>query len=303
MNFENIIEWSKRNLTLLLVIALALIGVYFVTGIESDLDKRLTSNYLAIENINADTTLSKREKIALSEVYYSDNTEIRKEQNQASTFDLLTRWLMALGCLVIGCILTKFTFTKIKFESDTILGRIVIGLAILTGLIFMPGKAFGYHNYSKVAVGSVIFHEGYEAKQYDDVVSVKTWGFGSTRNYKQGFTVDDAKAQMLKDLSLFSKYIYKTVRRPLNQNQIDALHDFTYNLGENIGYNFREALNYGTPGEIKHWMLAYNKAGGKVWQGLVNRRNNNWKLWQGDEDFIHLAMNNYYKYFRKENEL
>ena len=54
-----------------------------------------------------------------------------------------------------------------------------------------------------------------------------------------------------------------------NQNEIDALVSFAYNIG-----SIKQLTNNGTRSkkEISTAMLKYNKAGGKVYRGLTRRR-------------------------------
>ena len=56
---------------------------------------------------------------------------------------------------------------------------------------------------------------------------------------------------------------------PLSQNQFDALVSFSYNCGAG---NLKKLVTGRTLPEIADAMLLYNKAGGKVYDGLTRRR-------------------------------
>jgi len=62
----------------------------------------------------------------------------------------------------------------------------------------------------------------------------------------------------------------------LNQNQYDALCSFAFNLGAGIfrnNQNLLDAINSGDWQEAGRIMKLFNKAGGRFYQGLQNRRN------------------------------
>lgn len=64
------------------------------------------------------------------------------------------------------------------------------------------------------------------------------------------------------------------VEVPLNQNQFDALASFTYNLGEtNLSSStLLKKLNAKDYTGASNEFLKWNRAGGKVLNGLVRRR-------------------------------
>ena len=118
--------------------------------------------------------------------------------------------------------------------------------------------------------------EGLRLNAYKCPADVWTIGYGHTRGVKEGDTCTDAEAeQMLRDdLRDAENAVNMAVKVRLNQNQFDALADFTFNLG---GGNLRSStllkkLNagdyIGAANEFKRW----DKAGGKVLNGLVARR-------------------------------
>lgn len=119
-------------------------------------------------------------------------------------------------------------------------------------------------------------YEGLSLKAYQDVVGVWTNGYGNTHGVVPGstITIDQAIADLKSNLVSAENAVNKLVTAPLSQNQFDALVDFVFNLGTG---NFSSstllrklnAKDYtGASLEFPKW----NKAGGKVVQGLTNRR-------------------------------
>jgi GH24 family phage-related lysozyme (muramidase) len=77
-----------------------------------------------------------------------------------------------------------------------------------------------------------------------------------------------ADALLVKDLERF-EYQVNDTGLSLNQNQFDALVSFTYNCG---GRNLLQLVKNRTLDQIADALLLYNKAGGKVLDGLTRRR-------------------------------
>lgn len=123
--------------------------------------------------------------------------------------------------------------------------------------------------------------EGCELKAYKDAVGVWTIGYGHTAaagNPKpvsgMVITAKQAEDLLLKDMVKYENAVKKYVKVALNDNQYGALVSFTYNLGEG---NFSKSTLLkkvnakdfaGAAKEFAKW----NKAGGKVLNGLTRRR-------------------------------
>lgn len=118
---------------------------------------------------------------------------------------------------------------------------------------------------------------------YRDAVGVWTIGYGHTKDVRDGQHVTDAEAEQLlrQDLADAEDAVNRLVKVDLNDNQFSALVSFVFNLGEG---NFAKStmlkdINAGdfedVPDELRKW----NKAGGKVLNGLVRRREAEAKLW------------------------
>ena len=119
--------------------------------------------------------------------------------------------------------------------------------------------------------------EGRRLVAYQDSVGIWTIGYGHTKDVWEERLIIKSTADRLlaEDIAEFEKYVDNLVDVPLTQNQFDALVAWTFNLGPT---NLNEStmlrkLNEGDYGSVPEEMRRWNKAGGKVLQGLVRRRN------------------------------
>jgi len=118
--------------------------------------------------------------------------------------------------------------------------------------------------------------EGCRLTAYRCAAGVLTIGYGHTgADVTEGLTITQARAEELlkSDLTKFentvNNVLYCPVTDQLNQNQFDALVSFTYNCG---GGNLKNLCKNRNLEQISAAIVMYNKAAGKVLQGLVNRR-------------------------------
>lgn len=119
--------------------------------------------------------------------------------------------------------------------------------------------------------------EGLELKAYKDSVGVVTIGYGSTGTHVsmgQTLTVQQAEDLLRKDVSRFEEGVGKLVKVTINQNQFDALVSFSFNLGlGNLSSStLLKKLNAGDYQGASLEFERWNKAGGKVLNGLTRRR-------------------------------
>lgn len=134
---------------------------------------------------------------------------------------------------------------------------------------------------SPQGIALICSFEGYRHKAYDDGVGVWTIGYGTTR-YPSGnkvakgdvTTPAQAREYMAHDLANFEAAVNELVKVALKQTQFDALVSLTYNIGINAFKNstLLKKLNTGDFSGAAAQFLVWNKAGGKVMQGLVRRR-------------------------------
>lgn len=123
--------------------------------------------------------------------------------------------------------------------------------------------------------------EGLYKKAYRDEVGTWTIGYGITNadksitgaTIKAGLVISEKTADNWLERSLNSKYLQKVMKYDKkynwNQNEIDALVSFAYNIG-----SIDELTANGTRSRatIAAKILEYNKAGGKVYRGLTRRK-------------------------------
>jgi lysozyme len=129
--------------------------------------------------------------------------------------------------------------------------------------------------------------EGCELEAYKCAAGVLTIGYGSTKDVKEGDTLtqEEADKLLLKDVEVFETAVNDAVEVSMSQSQFDALVSWTFNLGSgslNSSTMLKKLNNQEydeVPSQIKRW----NKAGGKVLQGLIRRREAEALLYEGKE--------------------
>jgi len=129
--------------------------------------------------------------------------------------------------------------------------------------------------------------EGCELEAYRCSGNVPTIGYGHTSDVSDGdsCTLQEAEELLTIDLEEFERYVDKYVEVALEQHQFDALVSWTFNLGpSNLkSSTLLRVLNDddydGVPQQIKRW----NKAGGKVLDGLVRRREAEARMFSGEK--------------------
>lgn len=118
--------------------------------------------------------------------------------------------------------------------------------------------------------------EGLELKAYRDSVGVLTIGYGTTNGVFEGQVIDQSKAEkfLAEDLYRFETCVSKLVKVAIAQNQFDALVCFAYNVGcSNLASStLLKKLNTGDYVGAAEQFPRWNKAGGKVLNGLTRRR-------------------------------
>ena len=136
---------------------------------------------------------------------------------------------------------------------------------------------------SQECIDLVKFFEGFEPKAYLCPANVWTIGYGRTKNVKEGdeLTEPQAERDLFEELDEFAEQVLNTVKVDLEQNELDALTSWTYNLG--VGNlqssTLLKKLNSGDKNSVPSEMVRWNKAAGKVLAGLTRRREAEAKLW------------------------
>lgn len=136
-------------------------------------------------------------------------------------------------------------------------------------------------NISQKGLNLIKEFEGCRLTAYRDSVGVWTIGYGTTSadksitgtNIYQGLTISQSTADSWLEKSVNNKYVPLVMKYDYkyhwNQNQLDALTSFAYNIG-----SIEQLTAYGTRSisEISNKILLYDKAGGQVLAGLTRRR-------------------------------
>ena len=127
--------------------------------------------------------------------------------------------------------------------------------------------------------------EGVRNKAYRDSAGIPTIGIGFIR-YKVGaragkrvqmqdyLTDDEIKAEFTVQIAAYEDAVAEAVKVALTQSQVNALVSLCYNIGVNAfkGSTVVRELNKRKYQAACKAIGMWNKAGGRVVQGLVNRR-------------------------------
>lgn len=123
--------------------------------------------------------------------------------------------------------------------------------------------------------------EGCKLTAYQDSVGVWTIGYGWTqpvdgKPIRAGMTIKQETAERLLKTGLVSyeSDVSRLVKVGVTQGQFDALVSFTYNLGARSlsTSTLLRKLNAGDYAGAADEFMRWNKAGGKVLNGLTRRR-------------------------------
>ena len=118
--------------------------------------------------------------------------------------------------------------------------------------------------------------EGCETEAYLCPAGVPTIGYGHIKGVQMGDVITEAQAEemLVEELTEYENYIHDCVTAPLNQNQFDAMVSWVFNLG--VGNlkssTLLKTLNIGNYRGVPEQIMRWNKAGGKVLEGLTRRR-------------------------------
>lgn len=127
--------------------------------------------------------------------------------------------------------------------------------------------------------------EGCKLVAYRDSANIPTIGYGHIQGVKMSdkITQEQADQWLKEDVAKFERGVNKLVRElgvTITQNQFDALVCFAFNVGLSALQKSTLAKKLYTMDNkdqqsvyaVADQFLRWNKAGGKVVQGLVNRR-------------------------------
>ena len=140
-------------------------------------------------------------------------------------------------------------------------------------------KAFTYRknmNIGNKGLEMIKHFEGLELNAYQCAAGVWTIGYGHTKGVQKGMVIseDTANEMLVEELKEYENYINTLVEVELNQNQFDAMVSWVYNLGSSNlqASTLLKVLNAGDYEGVPAQIMRWNKAGGKVLEGLTRRR-------------------------------
>lgn len=126
------------------------------------------------------------------------------------------------------------------------------------------------------AVPFIAEFEGLRLKAYRDPVGIWTIGYGHTQGVRPGdvWTREQAEEALRSEVAKFMTGVEELVDVPLTLNQLAALTSFSYNVG--LGALRRSSLlkrlNEENYAAAANQFLRWNRAGGRVLNGLTRRR-------------------------------
>jgi len=137
-----------------------------------------------------------------------------------------------------------------------------------------------YFRVSQRGVDLIKKFESFEPEAYPDTGGVPTVGWGFTYIYgrpvtlEDTVTLDEANTILDENISAIEKTLNKYVKVQLNQNQIDSLISFVYNIGsgEFSRSTLLALLNRGEYDKIPEQIKRWHFDNGVSINGLVNRR-------------------------------
>lgn len=134
--------------------------------------------------------------------------------------------------------------------------------------------------------------EGLYLRAYKDSVGIWTIGWGTITSKELGIVVhegmtitrEQAFTYFMAEVHEKERAVRALVKVPLTQAQFDVLMSFTYNLG--IGTlkqsTLLKLLNRGNYAAVPAQLNRYVNADGKRLRGLVNRRRDEGRMWNGE---------------------
>lgn len=132
--------------------------------------------------------------------------------------------------------------------------------------------------------------EGFRARAYRDAVGIWTIGYGTTARAgvgidpKPGMDITEVEAEyyLEKAVNKFADDIRNAITVEINENEFGAFVSLAYNIGP-TAFKRSSALRHFNAGNKKKAcanIALWNKAGGKVLRGLVNRRKEEQELFR-----------------------
>lgn len=153
-----------------------------------------------------------------------------------------------------------------EFRKD-VSGAVRLGKRTLAGAVVATAVA---------ASAFVAQWEGLRTQAYQDVIGVWTVCFGETKGVMPGdqYTAAECEAMLDKELRSYAVNLGKCLKAPLPEGAAVAFLSWSYNVGTGAACR-STAVRKANAGDLFgacDELLRWNRAGGRVVPGLVNRR-------------------------------
>lgn len=131
--------------------------------------------------------------------------------------------------------------------------------------------------YDTIGVGHLITRKEKER----GYIKISTPGKERAITFADGITDQEIEDILESDLQGVVKSVNSQVKVPLEQNKFNALVSFVFNIGASnfASSTLLKLLNEGRYSQVPEQFHRWNKAGGVVVKGLVNRRKKETELW------------------------
>ena len=139
---------------------------------------------------------------------------------------------------------------------------------------------------SNTGIDLIKHFEGCELEAYKCAAGVWTIGYGHIKDVypRMKITQEQAEEMLVHELTEYENYINDCVTVPMSENQFDAMVSWVFNLG--VGNlkasTLLKVLNAGDYKGVPEQIMRWNKAGGKVLEGLTRRRQAEADLFSGN---------------------
>lgn len=124
-------------------------------------------------------------------------------------------------------------------------------------------------------------------KAYYDPVNVLTIGWGHTNHHLPKFDASTVWSQaqcdaaLAGDMKTFEDHVNRLAKVDLKQHEFDALVSWAFNTGGPPHASVWKAVNSGNKAAVPGSLALWNKAGGRVLNGLTRRRKAEGLLFEG----------------------
>lgn len=115
----------------------------------------------------------------------------------------------------------------------------------------------------------------------DELTSEFVWLNGVATQYWHGLTDEQAGVLLDQDLDWAERAVNNGVQVPLKQGQFEALVSFTFNVGAGAfgSSTLLKRVNANDFDDVPNQFKRWNRTGGHVSQGLINRRQHEIDYW------------------------